>query len=193
VAAKPPPDSPSCSVPMAQAQLQRWALVFNIQHYRPLETGHTLAWVALPMEESLLAVAFGKSAVPVRLRGRNSRPRSGNFGLRLRDPTDCPVDFGLLQLFLAPVILDGGFCRCHARIRLGYLRLVIAVLQFEQQVAFLQLLVVSNVHRADNAGHLSAKRGKITADVSVVGNLFRFAAFPGIPVPDKGNEDSKAE
>ena len=77
-----------------------------------------------------------KSAVQVRLRGRNSRLRYGNFGLRLRDPSECAVDFGLLQLFLAPVILDGGFCRCHARIRLGYLRLEIAVLQFEQQVTF---------------------------------------------------------
>ncbi len=152
-----------------------------------------LGGCGVSLDESLLAAAFGKSAIQVRLRGRNARLGYGNFGLRLRYPSEGAVYFGLLQLFLAPIILDGGFCRCHPSIRLGYLCLVVPVLQFEQQVTFVHLLVVSDVHCADNAGHLSAKRSKITPDVSIVGNLLRFAAFPGIPVPDKGNEDSKAE
>ena len=108
-------------------------------------------------------------------------------------PSECPVDFGLLQLFLAAVILDGRFCRCYRRIRLGNLRLVIVVLQFDQQVPFVHLLIVRDVYFADNAGNLRAERGKIAADVSVVGNLFRFAAFPGIPVSGNGNQDSESE
>ncbi len=62
------------------------------------------------------------------------------------------------------------------------LRLVIVVLQFDDELAFVYSLKVGYVDRAYDAGHLGAQRRKITADVRIIGYLFDVPAFPTIPV-----------
>ena len=57
----------------------------------------------------------------------------------------------------------------------------------------MHLLIVRDVYAPNDAGNLGAERGEVAANVSVVGNLFRFAAFPGIPVPGNGNQDRESE
>ena len=76
-----------------------------------------------------MPATFGNSAIQVGLGSPNSRLRRGNFGLRLRHACHRPIDFGLLQLFLASVVLDCSFCSLHRRTRLRYLRAVIVIVE----------------------------------------------------------------
>ena len=57
----------------------------------------------------------------------------------------------------------------------------------------MDLLIVGDVYCANNAGNLGAERREIASNVSVIGFLFRFAAFPGIPVPGNGDQDGESE
>ena len=57
----------------------------------------------------------------------------------------------------------------------------------------MHLLIVGDVYRANNAGNLGAKWREVAANVSVVGSLFRLAAFPGVPVPGDSNQDGESE
>jgi hypothetical protein len=76
---------------------------------------------------------------------------------------------------------------------LGGLRLIIAVLEFNDEVSLVYLLIVGNGYISNDSGHLRTERGEIAANIGIVGNLFNMATFPGIPVPGQGNQDSQTE
>src|SRR5271165_5409524 len=147
----------------------------------------------MSLVQPFLAFAFQTSTHEIGL---------GSFfsGLRCRNLRLCLIDSGkrfsnsrVLQFALTNIVLDGGPGSLDGCIRLVNLRLKVVVLQLNQEVSFVYLLIVGDVNRADNAGNLGAKRGEVAANVSVVGNLFRLAAFPGIPVPGNSNQEGESE
>src|ERR1700739_3865182 len=80
-------------------------------------------------------------------------------------------NLGVLQFALAKVVVYGGPGRRDGRISLLNLRPVILVLKFDEQVAFVHLLIVRDVYRADDAGNLGAEGSEIASDVGVVSDL----------------------
>ena len=55
------------------------------------------------------------------------------------------------------------------------------------------LLIVGNDYISNDSGHLRTERSEITANKSIVGNLFDMTTFPGIPVPGNSDQDSQSE
>src|ERR1700756_5123739 len=139
-------------------------------------------------------------ALPFRLGTHQPGFDSVFTGLRRRDLRLSLIDSckgslyaGILQLTLPKVVVDsspGGF---HACARLRYLCLIVAVLQFNQEVSFVYLLIIRNDHASNDPGYLRTERGEIAANICVIGNLFNMPAFPGIPVPGNSDEDCERE
>ena len=119
--------------------------------------------------------------------------RCRNLGFSLVDSSKRLIDASVLQLALAKVVLDGSPGGLYGRIRLGNLRLIIVVLQFNDEVPFVYLLIVGDGYTSNDSGHLRTERREIAANISIVSNLFDMATFPGIPVPGNGNQDSQSE
>ena len=119
--------------------------------------------------------------------------RGNNLSFSLVDSGKRPIDASVFELTLAKVVLDGSPCRLHSRIRLGNLRLIIAVLKFNDEVSLVYLLIVGNGYILNDSGHLRTERGEIATNISIVGSLFNMATFPGIPVPGYGNQDSQSK
>src|SRR4029077_9319519 len=55
----------------------------------------------------------------------------------------------ILQLALPKILLDAGACSLNCRFGLIHLRPIVIVLQFDQEVALVNLLVVGNIDGAD--------------------------------------------
>jgi hypothetical protein len=73
------------------------------------------------------------------------------------------------------------------------LRLIIVVLKFNDEVSLVYLLIVGNAYTLNDSGHLRTEWGEVAANIGIVGNLFEMATFPGIPVPEQGNQDGQSE
>jgi hypothetical protein len=116
-----------------------------------------------------------------------------NLSFSLVDSSKRLIDASVFELTLAKVVLDGSPGGLDSRIRLGNLRLIIVVLKFNDEVSLVYLLIVGDAYTLDDSGHLRTEGGEIAANISIVGNLFNMATFPGIPVPGHGNQDSQSE
>src|SRR5258708_6242328 len=119
----------------------------------------------------------------------------GSCDLRL-----CLIDTGqrfvyarILQLALAEIFLNPGTRTRNCRSGLIYLGLIVIVLQLDEEVALVNLLVVSHIHRAHNTCHLGTERSKIATNVSIICNLFDLATFPRIPVTCDGDQNDQSE
>src|SRR5277367_883493 len=106
-----------------------------------------------------------------------------DLGFSLIDSSEGPLNTSVLQLALAKVVLNSSSGCLYSCACLGYLRLVVVVLQLDEQIAFVHRLIIGNVNTSNYPGYLRTEWREIAANVGVVGNLFRLAAFPGIPFP----------
>ncbi len=133
------------------------------------------------MLQGLLAPAFGV--------GRNELGSHSFFTGFGSDDLRCGFvnagegsgDPGVLQLALATVVFDRSAGSRDCRAGLVNLRPEIVILQFDDQVTVVHLLLVFDVNRKHDAGHFSAQRNTIVANVSIMGDRFDPAsphAFP---------------
>src|SRR4029077_16238873 len=102
-------------------------------------------------------------------------------------------DARILQLALAKIFLNAGARRPNCCFGLIHLRLIVIILQFDEEIALMYLLVVRHVNRAHDASHLGAERCKVTANVSIICDLFDLATLPSIPVPRDGDQNGESE
>ena len=143
--------------------------------------------------KALLALPFRSGTHQPSFDGVLARLRRRDLGLSLIDSRKGPLNAGVLQLTLAKVVVDSRPGGLYARARLRYLCLIIAVLQFNQQVPFVYLLIIGDGYISNYAGNFRTERGEIAANISVIGNLFDVPAFPGVPVPGNSDQDSESE
>src|SRR6266403_2298541 len=143
--------------------------------------------------EGLLAVAFragtGKASLYSFLAGLSC----SNLGFGQINSLQRFRNLGILQFALAKIVVYGGPCRRDGRIRLINLRLVIFVFQFDEQVPFAHLLIVRDVHRANDAGNLGAQRSEISPHIRIICYLVDSPALPGIPMSGEGDDQSGSE
>ena len=92
--------------------------------------------------KALLALSFRAGAHQFGFYSILAGLRCRDLGFSLIDSREGPLNASVLQLALAKVVLDSSSGRLYGRARLGDLRLIIVVLQLDQQISF--------VHRADN-------------------------------------------
>jgi len=85
-------------------------------------------------DKSLLPAPFGKCAVDRGSSGSDMSLGSVDSGSGLLNPGQRPIDLRCLQLLLALVVFDGCSGGLYGRARLGYLRLIIVILQLDEQV-----------------------------------------------------------
>jgi hypothetical protein len=95
----------------------------------------------------------------------------------------------VLQLALATVVFDGSMGSRNSRTGLVNLCPIILILQFDDQIAIVYPLKVFHVNRTHDARHLGAQRCKVTANVSIIGDLFDLATLPRVPVASDGDQD----
>src|SRR5258708_33257862 len=174
-------------ISIAARELCRQALVIGHRGF------HLLLRRRMSLIQTFLALALGVGANQVRT---YCLPTS----FSCRDLCLCLIDTGkrfgytrVLQLALAQVVFDGGMGCLNCRTGLVSLCLVVVVLQFHNELPFVYSLKVGYVDRAHDAGHLGARRRKITADVRVISYLFDVPAFPTIPVASDGDENCQGE
>jgi hypothetical protein len=145
------------------------------------------------LKEVLLPLSLRASTYPLSFNSVLAGLCRHNLGFSLIDSGKRSINASVFELTLAKVVLDGSLGRLHGRIRLGNLRLIIIVLKFNDEISLMYLLIVGNGHTLNDSGHLRTERGEIAANIGIVGNLFEMATFPGIPVPDQGNQDGQSE
>ena len=83
-----------------------------------------------------------------------------------------------MQLALPPVVLDRRRCCLDRRACLRYLRLIVVVLQFEEEVALTHLLEVGDLNISDDASDLRTERRKIATNVCIVRDLLDPSPLP---------------
>ena len=154
--------------------------------------------------ETLLGrgVTLIKPFLPLTLRERSNQLCLHSFLARLGgcDLCLCLIDARerfrdtrILQLALAKILLNAGTPRLNCGFGLIHLRPVVIILQFDEEIALVYLLVVRHVDGAHDTRHLRTERGKVAANVSVIGGLFDLAAFPRIPITSNRDQDSQSE
>ncbi len=74
----------------------------------------------------------------------------------LIDSRECSLDLRILKLALAPIIFYRGFRCLYRRACLRYLRLVVVVFEFNNQVSLMHLLVIGNLYIPNDSGDLGA-------------------------------------
>src|SRR5271165_7565994 len=119
--------------------------------------------------------------------------RCRDLSFSLIDSREGPFNASVLQLALAEVVVDSSSGRLYGRARLGHLRLIIVVLQLDEQISFVHRLIIGNGYASDDPGYLRTEWREIAANVGIVGNLFRVAPFPGIPFSGNSDQDGQSE
>src|SRR6267378_3447614 len=143
--------------------------------------------------EGFLTFAFRAGTGKASLYSFLARLSRSNLGFGQINSLQRFRDLGILQFALAKVVVYGGPCRRDGRIRLVNLRLVISVFQFDEQVPFVHLLIVRDVHRANDAGNLGAQRSEISPHVRIICYLVDAPALPGIPISGEGDDQSGSQ
>src|SRR6266851_1586504 len=112
----------------------------------------------------------------------------------------CLIDTGhrfsdarVLQLPLAKIFLNARTRSRNCGIGLINLRLIVIVLQLDEEVALVDLLVVGHIHRAHNACNLGTERSKVAANVSIIRNLLYLSTFPCVPVMCDGDQNGQSK
>src|ERR1700674_3514440 len=118
---------------------------------------------------------------------------SCNLRLCLIDTRQRFVYARILQLPLAKIFLNARTRSRNCGIGLINLRLIVIVLQLDEEVALVNLLVVSHLHRAHDSRYLGTERGNVAANVSIICNLVDLATFPRIPVTCDGDQNGQSE
>src|ERR1700733_231069 len=136
-----------------------------------------------------LAFTFGTSANQLSLYSFLASLGGCNLGLCLIDARERFRDTRILQLALAKILLNAGTRRLNCRFGLTHLRLIVIVLQFDEEIALMYLLVIRHVNCAHDGRHLGTERSKVAANVSIICDLFNLAALPRIPVTRNGDQD----
>src|SRR5258708_3325474 len=116
-----------------------------------------------------------------------------NLRLCLIDTRQRSVYPRILQLALAEIFLNAATRSLNCRLALIDLGLIVIILQFDEEIALVNLLVVSRAHRAHDACHLGAERGKVAANVSIIRDLLYLSAFPCVPVTRDGDHNGHSE
>src|ERR1700733_6029783 len=140
-----------------------------------------------------LAFTFRASANQLSLHGCLASLGGCNLCLCLIDAGQCFRDARILQLALAKIFLNAGTRRLNCRFGLIHLRLIVIMLQFDQEIAPMHLLVVRPLDCAHDARHFGTERSKVAANVSIICDLFDLAAFPRIPVARDGDQNGQSE
>src|SRR5271157_1837265 len=109
------------------------------------------------LEQSLLALAFGAGTHQIGLYSFLASLCCRNLRLCLIDSRERLLNASVLQLALAKVVLDGSFGSIHRRIRLSNLRLIVIVLQLNQEVSLVHLLIIGDSYVPDNPGNLGTE------------------------------------
>src|ERR1700733_3038187 len=134
-----------------------------------------------------LAFTFETSANQLSLHGILASLGGCNLCLCLIDACQRFRDARILQLALAKIFHNAGTRRLNCRFGLIHLRMIVIILQFDQEIAPMHLLVVRPLDCAHDARHFGTERSKVAANVSIICDLFDLAAFPRIPVARDGD------
>ena len=143
--------------------------------------------------EVFLALAFGAGVNEIGFYGLLSGLSRRDLRLCLINPGQGLVDSCVLQLALPAIVFDRCPSCLDCRAGLVHLCSVIVILQFDDEIALMDLLIVADVDRTHDPRDFGAQRCKIAANIGVVRDLFRFAALPGIPVARKRNQNGKRQ
>src|SRR5271170_629674 len=92
--------------------------------------------------------------------------RRRNLGFSLVDSGECPLYTSVLQLALAKVVLNRSSAGFYRRARLGYLRLIIVVLQLGKQIPFVHQLIIGNGYISNYPCYLRTEWREIAANVA---------------------------
>src|SRR6266851_7178403 len=116
-----------------------------------------------------------------------------NLRLCLIDTGHSFRDARILQLALAKIFLNARTRSRNCGVGLIDLCPIVIVLQLDEEVALVDLLVVSHLHCAHDSRYLGTERGKVAANVSIICNLVDLATFPRIPVTCDGDQNGQSE
>src|SRR5215469_7607838 len=155
---------------------------------------HLLLRGRVRLQKRFLASALGAGAHHVCLDSLDAGLGGGNLCFCLIDSGERAFDPSILKLALAAIVLDGGFCGLDCGARLSHLSSIIVVFKLSDKIALLYSLIIGHLDIPNDARHLGAEWSYISADVSVVRDLFNAPALPGVPVPtDRGHDRSRKQ
>jgi hypothetical protein len=114
-------------------------------------------------------------------------PGRSHLRFGLIDSVQRSLNSRILQFALLLVVLDSGPGSLDRSSRLAKLRLVVVVLELDEQIFRAHSLKIRDLHTPDDACHFCAQWGQVTANERVIRDLLDAAALPGIPVSCDGN------
>jgi hypothetical protein len=115
--------------------------------------------------------------------------RCNDFSFRLVDSGQRTVNLCIFQLALTTIVFDRRLCRLNAGHSLRHLRLVVVVIELDEQVALVDQLIVVDVDFAHQSGNFCAERSEITPNIGIIRHLLDAATFPAVPVAGNGHDD----
>ncbi len=120
-------------------------------------------------------------------------PRPVPLCVWLIDSGAGPLDTRVLQLNLAPIVLDRGLGGFDRRTSLCHLRLVVVVPEFNKNVFAVHLLKIGDLHVPNQTRNLRAEWRQIASNIGIICDLFAPATFPAVPVPHNSDDDCSGE
>ena len=145
------------------------------------------------LQKRFLAGTLGVGAHHICLHGVYAGLSSDDLCLCLIDTGTRAINFGVLQLALPVIVLDGSFRSLNRSGSLIQLRSEIVIVQLDDQLSLAHLLIIRDLHIPHDARNFCAQRSEIAAYIGIICHLFDPPTLPGVPVPSDRDEDHSSE
>ncbi len=137
-----------------------------------------LARGCLGSQQRILALAFQRRALDLRLHGCDGGLRGGDRRVGLRDAGLGVVNPGFLDPFRRLVVFEISLRRGEPGLGLFQLGAIVFIVQLDQRLTGLYRLEILDVHLAHRSGDARAQRNQVRPHICVVGLLLAPAALP---------------